>query len=94
MIETQDFVIPVVDARLSGKTRLQVLKEAKESKPYIESIVITAYPSAELAVEARKLGTADYPAKPVAPDALEKLIRETLLKGKGGHQEGEGLLLF
>jgi len=33
----------------------------------------------------------DYLIKPVD---LERLIRETLLKGKGGHQEGEGLLLF
>ncbi len=57
----------------------------KESKPYIKSIVITAYPSADLAVEAMKRGAADYLIKPVAPDNLEKLIRETLLKGKGGY---------
>ena len=57
----------------------------KESKPYIKSIVITAYPSVNLAVEAMKLGAADCLIKPFAPDNLEKLIRETLLKGKGGH---------
>jgi len=55
----------------------------KESKPHIESIVITAYPSAELAAEAMKLGAIDYLIKPVVPDKLETLIRETLLKGKG-----------
>jgi DNA-binding NtrC family response regulator len=32
----------------------------KESKPYIEPIVITAYLSAELVVEAMKLSAADY----------------------------------
>jgi len=37
----------------------------KESKPYIESIVITTYPSIELAVGAIKLGAADYLIKPV-----------------------------
>ena len=47
--------------------------------------MVTAYPSAELAVEARKLGAGDYLIKPVAPDNLERLIQETLLKGKGGH---------
>jgi len=58
----------------------------KESEPYIKSIVITAYPSAELTVEAMKLGAIDYLAKPVVPDNLEMLIRETLLKkGRGRH---------
>jgi DNA-binding NtrC family response regulator len=62
-----------------------VLREVKESKPYIKSIAITAYSSVELAIEAMKLGAADYLIKPVAPDNLERLIRETLLKGKGRH---------
>ncbi len=85
LIEKQDFDILVIDVKLPGKTGLQVLREVKESKPYIKSIVITAYPSAELAVEAMKLGASDYLIKPVAADNLERLIQETLLKGKGKH---------
>jgi DNA-binding NtrC family response regulator len=80
MMETQDFSILVLDVRLPGKTGIQILKEIKSLKPQIKSIVITAYPSAELAVEAMKLGAVDYLIKPIAPDELEKLIRETLLK--------------
>jgi DNA-binding NtrC family response regulator len=38
--EEQDFDILVIDVRLLGKTGVQVLREVKESKPYIESIVI------------------------------------------------------
>ena len=49
---------------------------------------------AELALEAMKLGAADYLIKPLAPDNLERLIQEILLKGKGGYQGGEGLFLF
>jgi YesN/AraC family two-component response regulator len=41
-----------------------------------------------------KLGAADYLIKPIAPDNLERLIQEILLKGKGGYQGGEGLFLF
>lgn len=85
LIEKQDFDILVVDVRLPGKTGLQVLREVKESKPYIKSIVITAYPSAESAADAMKLGAIDYLAKPIAPDNLERLIRETVLKGNGRH---------
>jgi len=78
MIEKQDFQVLVLDVRLPGKTGLQILKEIKVLKPQIKSIIITAYPSAELAVEAMKLGAVDYLIKPIAPDELEKLIRETL----------------
>ena len=80
LLQKQEFSILVLDIRLPGKTGIQILKEIKALKPQIKSIVITAYPSAELAVEAMKLGAVDYLIKPVAPDELEKLIRETLLK--------------
>jgi len=36
-----------------------------------------------LAAEAMKLGAIDYLIKPIAPDDLERLIRETLLKCEG-----------
>ena len=79
LIEKQDFDILIVDVRLPGKSGIQVLKEVKEIKPRIKSIFITAYPSAELAVEAMKLGAVDYLIKPVTPDDLEKLIQENAL---------------
>jgi DNA-binding NtrC family response regulator len=80
MMETQDFSVLVLDVRLPGKTGITILKEVKTLKPEIKSIIITAYPSTELAVEAMKLGAVDYLIKPVAPDELEKLIRDTLSK--------------
>ena len=67
-----------MDVRLPGKNGLKVLREVKEVKPHIKSIVITAYPSVELAVEAMKVGAVDYLIKPVVPDDLERLIRQTL----------------
>ena len=80
MIEKQDFSVMIVDIRLPGKTGITVLKEVKALKPQIKSIVITAYPTAELTAEAMKLGAVDYLVKPITPDDLERLIRETLLK--------------
>ncbi len=80
MMEQQDFSLVVLDVRLPGKTGISVLKEIKAVKPLVKSIIITAYPSVELAIEAMKLGAVDYLIKPVAPDDLEKLIRETLKK--------------
>jgi heterodisulfide reductase subunit A len=79
LIEKQDFDALILDVRLPGKSGIQVLKEVKEVKPHIKSVVITAYPSVDLAVEAMKLGAVDYLIKPVAPDDLERLIRENTL---------------
>ena len=79
MIEKQDFSVMVVDVRLPGKTGITVLKEVKALRPEIKSIIITAYPSTELAAEAMKLGAIDYLIKPIAPDDLERLIQQALL---------------
>jgi DNA-binding NtrC family response regulator len=84
IVGKQDVGIMIVDVRLPGKTGITVLKEVKALKPQIKSIVITAYPSTELAAEAMKLGAVDYLIKPIAPDELERLVQETLLKATRG----------
>jgi len=73
-----DYGVVVLDLRLPGRDGLQVLKEARAQRPQLKGIIITAYPSVETAVDAMKSGAVDYLTKPVAPDALESLIRETL----------------
>jgi NAD(P)H-flavin reductase/CheY-like chemotaxis protein len=78
LIEKQDFSVMVLDIRMPGMTGITVLKEVKAQRPWIKSIIITAYPSSETVGEAKKLGAIDYLIKPVAPDDLERLIRETL----------------
>ena len=78
MIQKKDFGVLVLDVRLPGKTGIRVLRDIKALKPEIKSIIITAYPTSELAAEAKELGAIDYLVKPIAPDDLERLIRETL----------------
>lgn len=87
LISKEDFDILIVDVRLPGKSGLQVLSEAKEMKPQMKCIVITAYPSVELAVEAMKMGAVDYLIKPVAPELLERVMWETLLKCKAANNK-------
>jgi len=80
LIKKRDFDILIVDVRLPGKTGIEVVREVKQAKPYIRSIVITAFPSVELAVEAMKQGAVDYLVKPIRFDELENLIWENLSK--------------
>jgi heterodisulfide reductase subunit A len=78
LLDKYDISILVIDVRLPGRTGISVLKDVKASKPQIKSIVITAYPSEELSEEAKKQGAVDYLVKPINPDDLEVLIRDTL----------------
>lgn len=92
LIKKQDFDVLVVDVRLPGKSGLQVVREVKQIKPYIKSVVITAYPSVELAIEAMKQGAVDYLIKPVLAEDLEKLIRELLSKRKKANPRDKSVL--
>lgn len=74
LVKNQDFDALILDVRLMGKSGIEVLKEVKQIKPQINSIIMTAYPSLELAVEAMKAGAAEFIVKPFPPDKLEKLI--------------------
>jgi DNA-binding NtrC family response regulator len=80
LIKKKDFDIMIIDVRLPGITGIDVIRSVKQSKPYIRSIVITAYPSVELAVEAMKQGAVDYLVKPINIDVLGALIWDNLQK--------------
>ncbi|MBA7667782.1 Transcriptional regulatory protein ZraR [subsurface metagenome] len=69
-MQKHDFGTVVLDIVQPGKTGVMILKEMKAVKPQVKFIVMTAYPSPEVAVEAMKLGAIDYLVKPVAPDDL------------------------
>jgi DNA-binding NtrC family response regulator len=82
LISNEDFDIVITDVRLPGKSGLDLVRGLKATKPYIKCVVITAYPSVELAVEAMKEGAFEYLAKPVDPERLEEIIQRILAKRK------------
>ncbi len=61
----------IADLRMENKNSgIEVLKAAQRLTPPPAVIILTAYGSVESAVEAMKLGAADYVQKPFAPDEL------------------------
>jgi len=84
LIRKQNFGVMILDLRLPGINGIDVLRKAKALKPDIKSIVITAYPTMLTQEEASKLGAIDYLVKPIFPDKLEELIRDTLGEVEGG----------
>jgi len=80
ILSREQFGLIILDVRLPGKTGIRVLQELRDAGNTSKVIVITAYASPEMRTEATKLGASHYLMKPIAPDELEKLVRETLSK--------------
>jgi DNA-binding NtrC family response regulator len=74
MVKNQEFDALIIDVKLTGRSGIDVLKEVKQIQPNINSIVMTAYPSVETAVEAMKAGAIEFIVKPFSPSQLERLI--------------------
>ncbi len=64
------FDLLVTDVRMPRVGGLDLVRLAHERDPGMPSLVFTAYPSVESAVEAMKLGASDYLAKPFLPEEL------------------------
>jgi two-component system NtrC family response regulator len=80
LLAKQKFDIVITDLKMSPINGLTVLKEAKERNPDTEVILMTAYATAETAVQAMKAGAADYLIKPFSLDELVMLVERQLVK--------------
>src|SRR6202050_5305777 len=70
-LEKEEFFMVITDARLgSGMSGYQFLAIACKRWPNTPFLMITAYATPKLAVEAIKAGAIDYLAKPFAPEEL------------------------
>jgi len=57
---------------------LEFIRQLRESRPDTECIVMTAYASVDSAIEALKLGAADYITKPFNLDEVKHTVRQLL----------------
>ncbi len=70
LLEQEDFFMVITDARLSGMSGYEFLSHVRQRWPSLPILMITAYATPKLAVEAIKAGAIDYLAKPFAPEEL------------------------
>ena len=65
-----EFFMVITDARLGGMSGYELLKHLSRDWPNVPVIVITAFATPKLAVEAIQNGAVDYLSKPFAPEEL------------------------
>ena len=70
LLAEQEVFMVITDARLGGMSGYELLARLRSQKPDLPVLMITAYATPRLAVEAIQAGAMDYVAKPFAPEEL------------------------
>jgi DNA-binding NtrC family response regulator len=70
LLAQEEFFMVITDARLGGMSGYEFLGKIHSRWPGLPAIMLTAYATPKLAVEAIKAGAIDYLAKPFAPEEL------------------------
>jgi two-component system response regulator PilR (NtrC family) len=88
-ITKQPFDVVILDIQMPGADGIKVLRETMRIRPQTRVIMITAYGTIEMAVEAIKLGACDYVMKPVIFEDVLTKIRQHLKYLRLQHENQE-----
>jgi len=70
----------LLDQRMPGLDGLAVLRQIRERDPAARVVMVTAYGTIELAVDAMKEGAVDFLRKPFGADTLRQVARNVLAR--------------
>jgi len=70
LLQREEFFMVITDARLGSMSGYELLRQLRSRWPDLPVLMITAYATPKLAVEAIQAGAIDYLAKPFAPEEL------------------------
>jgi DNA-binding NtrC family response regulator len=93
-LEEKEFGLILLDLRMPGVDGMEVLRQVRESRPDIRIIILTAYGTIELAVEAMKLGAVDFIQKPFVPEQIRERVARVMSGGKIGQSKDDRSHLF
>ena len=78
LIDESDLDLILTDMKMPGLSGMDLLVEAKRRKPEVPVIMMTAYGTIEMAVEAMKKQAYDYITKPFQNEELKLTIKKAL----------------
>jgi DNA-binding NtrC family response regulator len=80
--------IVLTDIRMPDIGGMRVLRDVKRIKPSLPVVIITGYATTKSAVQAMKLGAADYIEKPFEPEQLLDSVSRALGISSEGEEQG------
>jgi len=81
-LKEKEFGLILLDLKMPGMDGMEVLRQVSEIRPDIRIIIITAYGTVESAVEAMKLGAADFIQKPFVTEEIRELVSRVIGREK------------
>jgi two-component system NtrC family response regulator len=78
LIREADLDLVITDMKMPGMNGMELLEECKKMKPDLPVIMMTAYGSIEMAVEAMKKHAFDYITKPFQNEQLKLTVKKAL----------------
>ncbi len=81
------FDLFILDYKLPGISGLSFLKYIKTGQKEIPVIMISAYTTVDIVIEAMKLGVSDFVPKPFTPNELSSVVTSAFLKRKTGMEK-------
>jgi two-component system NtrC family response regulator len=78
LVRESDIDLIITDMKMPGMSGMELLEESKKIKPELPVIMMTAYGTIEMAVEAMKKHAYDYITKPFQNEELKLTIRKAL----------------
>ncbi|MBW2118827.1 MAG: sigma-54-dependent Fis family transcriptional regulator [Deltaproteobacteria bacterium] len=77
-VRESDLDLVITDMKMPGMSGMELLEECKKIRPELPVIMMTAYGTIEMAVEAMKKHAYDYITKPFNNDELKLIIKKGL----------------
>ena len=88
-LEAQPAQVVISDIKMPGMDGIQLLRGIKAQYPETEVVMLTGYPTIEMAVNAIKLGAYDYITKPFKINSLNVTLGQALEKQRLAREVGE-----
>jgi DNA-binding NtrC family response regulator len=77
LLESELVDIVITDLEMPGLSGLDLLRIAKQRNAWTQVILVTAHSACSALTEAMELGASDYLLKPLAPELVSDVIRQT-----------------
>jgi len=78
LIRDEVFDLVICDLMIPDMSGLEIMARAREQRPDVDFIVLTAYGSLESAIKAIRLGASDYLLKPFDPEELRVHVQNAV----------------
>ncbi len=79
-LQQDSYALLLVDVRLPGMSGLEVTREVRRTHPHLPIVVMTAFGSMEVAIEAIREGAFDYTSKPMNLEELKHTVSRALVQ--------------